>query len=205
MAINLNCKQDSPLKGKINVSGQRNSGKPIQLNSFVSSLEILFKDKEFSNLSLEVKQHFLEAFWQALKQVNSLEFGLEENHKNGEEFGRRYQLNIIRKTKKQRHVEKKSLFFTSLSIHTLHRISRDILHMKLKNGIELDLQESLVATLSPLKLFDWKANSSPLSALGGMKGVSKAYEVLSEIIGQEKTPTIQGKLLGNFAKENQQQ
>jgi hypothetical protein len=34
--------------------------------------------------------------------------------------------------------------------------------------------------LTPLRSFDWKASSSPLSALGGMKGVSKAYELLSQ-------------------------
>ena len=71
IAITLNCKEDSPLRAKINVSGQRNSGKPIQLNSFVSSLEILFKDKEFSNLSIDAKICFLEAYWSSYKRYSS--------------------------------------------------------------------------------------------------------------------------------------
>ncbi len=197
LAINLNCKESSPLRTKINISGQRNSGKPIQLNSFVSSLEILFKDKEFSNLTIEEKQNFLETFWQVLKETNSGEFGVEENLVSDEEFGRRYKLNINRRQKKDKQVRQKSLFFTSLSIYTLHRIARDLLHVKLKNGAGFDLR----STLSPLESFDWKASTSPLSALGGMKGVSRAYDLLSTIIGQERTPTLPNKLLGNYTKE----
>jgi len=41
----------------------------LQLNSFVSSLEILFKDKEFSNLSTSDKVGFLEAFWEGLRDL----------------------------------------------------------------------------------------------------------------------------------------
>jgi hypothetical protein len=36
--------------------------------------------------------------------------------------------------------------------------------------------------------------SSPLSALGGMKGVSRAYDLLSSVIGQEKYSDIDKKL-----------
>ena len=71
IGITLNCKENSPLQSKINVSGQRNSGKPIQLNSFVSSLEILFKDKEFSSLSVEDKICFIENFWKVLASLFS--------------------------------------------------------------------------------------------------------------------------------------
>lgn len=201
LAINLNCKDNSPLKAKINVSGKRNSGKPIQLNSFVSSLEVLFKDKDFLNMPLEEKQNFLEEFWQALRNINPEEFGFEENSLNGEEFGRRFQININRKQKKEKQNRQKTLFFSSLSVHTLHKIARDLLHVKIKKGGNLNKIKFFESALSPLKSFDWKTNTSPLSALGGMKGVGKAYEVLSEVIAQEKMPGIKEKPLDNYAKE----
>lgn len=186
IAISLNCKEGSPLRAKINVSGQRNSGKPVQLNSFVSSLELLFKDKEFTNLSVDEKIRFLEAFWFAIKELVPKAFeGKEELHLNGEEFGKRFTLNINRK-EHQKQAEEKYLLLTSLSVYSLHRIARDLLHLVTKNGHLSYQREFFKEILEPLKSFDWKAKTSPLSALGGMKGVSKGYELLSELIGQEK-------------------
>ena len=184
IAITLNCKENSPLRAKINVSGQRNSGKPIQLNSFVSSLEILFKDKEFTSLSIEEKICFLETYWSALKAIIPEAFKERmEPARSGEEFGRRFALNINHKDKKNKkdQTDEKYLLLTSLGVFTLHRIARDLLHGVIvnKNVNQVDFFKQ---SLSPLKSFDWKANSSPLSALGGMKGVSKAHELLSEII-----------------------
>lgn len=190
IAITLNCKENSPLRAKINVSGQRNSGKPIQLNSFVSSLEILFKDKEFSNLTIDDKVCFIEAYWSALREIVSPAFEERKTQKqNGEEFGRRFALNINDRTKKNKTnivVDEKYLVLTSLGVFTLHRIARDLLHFAIKKGINFNKSESFKEILEPLRSFDWRANSSPLSALGGMKGVSKAYDLLSEVLGQEK-------------------
>jgi DGQHR domain-containing protein len=188
IAITLNCKENSPLRAKINVSGQRNSGKPIQLNSFVSSLEILFKDKEFSNLTIEDKVCFLESYWSALREIIPQAFKERARKENGEEFGRRFALNINDKTKKKKagnEAEERYLLLTSLGVFTLHRVARDLLHLAI-TGTNFNQSEYFKHILEPLRLFDWKTNSSPLSALGGMKGVSKAYSLLSEIIGENK-------------------
>ena len=205
IAITLNCRENSPLRAKINVSGQRNSGKPIQLNSFVSSLEILFKDKEFSNLTIDEKMCFIEAYWSALKEIIPQAFKETEKMKlNGEEFGRRFALNIndrAEKNKKIKEPDQKYLPLTSLGVFTLHRISRDLLHWAMKKGISVDKSDAFREILEPLRSFDWKANSSPLSALGGMKGVSKAYDTLSEVIGQEKAVLIAEKSLPKYIEE----
>lgn len=206
LAIRLNLGENSPLRGKINVSGQRNSGKPIQLNSFVSSLELLFKDKEFSSLTTEGRLRFLEAFWSALKEINAHAFRNGEEKKiSKEEFGRRYSSNLtykVRKNKKTLQTEERLLTLTSLSVHALHRLARDLLHSAIKKGTKTDEQEFFEHTLEPLRSFDWKAKSSPLAALGGMKGVSKAYDHLSEIIGQEKYSTIPEKSLVTFSEKS---
>ncbi|MDR2700036.1 MAG: DGQHR domain-containing protein [Nitrososphaerota archaeon] len=190
VAIRLNADDTSPFKNKINVSGQRNSGKPIQLNSFVSSLEILFKDKEFSKLTIEEKIRFLQAYWTAIKRIIPEAF--KETpivSDTGEEFGKRFALNINDKNgraiKKQN--SEKYLVLTALCIFTLNRIARDLLHACLQKGEELYKTESYIEILAPLKEIDWKAQAdSQLSALGGMKGVGKAYDLLSEKLGQEK-------------------
>jgi DGQHR domain-containing protein len=204
IGINLNCRETSPLKAKINVSGQRNSGKPIQLNSFVSSLETLFKDKEFSELSTESKIDFLEAFWCSIKTLIPEAFGSSEKYREKEEFGRRFSSNIGKGSDKRRHEnqsENRYLLFTALSIYTLHRIARDLLHLAFRKGVDFKQKEFFVVELNPIKSFDWKAKTSPFSALGGMKGVSKAYDLLSEVIGQEKYPyarQISEKQLGTY-------
>lgn len=188
IAITLNCKEDSPLRAKINVSGQRNSGKPIQLNSFVSSLEILFKDKEFSNLSIDAKICFLEAYWSTIKDIVPQAFKEKESKRNGEEFGRRFALNINDKTNKNKtskENQEKYLLLTSLGVFTLHRIARDILHSIISKSNNFNQAESIKQVVEPLRSFDWKANSSPLSALGGMKGVSKAYDLLKATLNCE--------------------
>lgn len=194
IGITLNCKENSPLKAKINISGKRKSGKPIQLNSFVSSLEPLFKDREFLNLSDDDRICFLEAFWSSLKVLLPEIFeSIESRKKDSEEYGKRFSLNIGKGAKKKKNNDKQTktyLLLTSLGVHTVHRLARDILHSGIKKGVDFTRVDFLQEKLSPLKLFDWEAKTSPLSALGGMKGVSKAYSLLCEFLGQEKEATI---------------
>lgn len=191
IGITLNCKDDSPLRAKINISGQRNSGKPVQLNSFVSSLETLFRDKEFAHLTTDGKMAFLEAFWSALKTLIPQAFERSEKIKqNGEEFGRRFPSNIgwkiENRDRKDQIVDRRFLLLTALGIYAVHKLARDLIHEAIKEGNDFRKQEFLEKKLLPLKSFDWKTGSSPLAALGGMKGVSRAYELISEVVGQEK-------------------
>jgi DGQHR domain-containing protein len=209
IGITLNCRESSPLRAKINISGQRNSGKPIQLNSFVSSLEILFKDKEFSNLSIEDKVGFLEDYWSAFKALVPEAFeGQEKRKQEGEEFGRRFSSNIGKKSddkknKKDGKGDRKYILLTALAIYAIHRIARDLLYVAIREKGDFRQANFLKEKLSPIKSFDWKAKTSPLSALGGMKGVGKAYDLLSEIIGQEKFSQILEKPLGTYSEKNQ--
>jgi DGQHR domain-containing protein len=190
IGITLNRKETSPLRGKINVSGQRNSGKPIQLNSFVSSLQFLFKEKEFSSLPATDKIDFLEAYWLALKILMPQALTPQETPKElKEEFGHRFASNIGRKAKRkngERRLEsQKSLLLSALGIYVVHRIAKDLLHVAIKEGVNYREKDFFVKELYPIKGFDWSAKTSPLSALGGMKGVSKAYELLARQLNLE--------------------
>jgi DGQHR domain-containing protein len=190
VALRLNANELSPFRNRINVSGQRNSGKPIQLNSFVSSLEVLFKDKEFSKLTTEEKIWFLQSYWNAIKRIVPEAF--KENLPvviNGEEFGKRYASNINDKNgRKENHTSEKYLLLTSLYVFTLNRIARDLLHSLIQQKRQdIYKTDCYAEILAPLKKFSWKASTdSRLAGLGGMKGVSIAYDLLSEEIRQEK-------------------
>jgi DGQHR domain-containing protein len=204
LGITLNCKEKSPLKDKINVSGKRETGKPIQLNSFVSSLEPLFKDKEFLSLSFDDKLCFLQAYWSVFREFLPEAFKSKEEGKDKSvKFGKRFPSNIGKKngkteSKEDGKKEKKYLLLTSLGIHSVHRIARDILHSAIQEAIDFRREELLKEKLMPIKSFDWNAATSRLSALGGMKGVSKAYELLSAVLGQENGVPIAEQSLGNY-------
>jgi len=187
IGITLNCKENSPLRAKINISGQRNTGKPIKLNTFVSSLEPLFKDREFSKLSNDDKVCFLEAYWTALRALFPEAFKSKEKPKeNGEKFGRRFSANIGKKPEKERaekeNDEKRYLLLTALGVYAINRLAKDILDSFIKGGLDFRRAEILKKELEPLKSFEWEAKDSKLSALGGMKGVGRAYSLLSEIV-----------------------
>jgi len=207
IGIILNSKDNSPLRGKINVSGRRNSGKPVQLNSFVSSLETLFKDKQFSDLPNDDKICFLEAYWSSIRALLPEAFESKEKPKeDGEEFGKRFSSNIGKKidTKKKSENDKdkrKYLLLTALGIHSVHRLAKDVLHSALREGFDFRRAEILKEKLDSIRFFDWKAETSPLSALGGMKGVSKAYDILSEALGIEKYSPVAEQSLEDHTEE----
>jgi DGQHR domain-containing protein len=204
IGITLNCKENSPLRARINISGQRNSGKPIQLNSFVSSLETLFKDKEFAGLSTDDKVCFLEAYWSSLKDLLPEAFKSEENCKeNGFQIRKKPTVGIGRNrakknNKENRKQERKYLLLSALGIYAVHKLARDILHSAIKEDIDFRQAESLKERLEPIEAFDWEAKTSPLSALGGMKGVSRAYELLSTVLGYDKDNPVAGQSLEDY-------
>lgn len=147
------------------------------------------------------KVGFLEAFWSAFKTLVPDAFeGPEQRRQDREEFGRRYSSNIgkksgERKKEKNEKDERRCLLLTALGIYAVHRLARDLLHVAIKERIDFRQAGFLKEKLSPIKSFDWKTKTSPLSALGGMKGVGKAYDLLSEVLGQEKySPNVEKSL-----------
>jgi len=158
VAIALSKDESSPLVAKINISGRRGSGKPIQLNSFVSSLKILFSDKDFLNLTYEDKLKFLKAYWTALKDLFPEAFEMETF--------RGYML------------------LKALGVYSLNWIGKDLFNICLKRDCDFADETTLRTLLSPLESFDWNAKTSPLSSFGGVKGASRAHDLLLEIINQ---------------------
>jgi len=152
IGIFMNREDDSPLKEKINISGKRETGKPIQLNSFVSSLQTLFSDKDFSRLSDSEKQEFLESYWTSLRDLFPQAF--------------------------DKKTEKEYMLTKALGVYSLHWLAKDIFQECLKQNCDYGKPENLKSRLAALSSFDWHIKTSPLSALGGMKGATKAHDLL---------------------------
>jgi DGQHR domain-containing protein len=159
ISIALNRERSSPLEGKINVSGKRDTGKPIQLNSFVSSLQPLLSDKNFVKLSNDDKLRFLENYWKALKKLFPEAF--------------------------DKKTEREYMILKALGVYSLHWFAKDIFQLCLKQGLDFRREEILTDMLLPLRSFDWNSKTSPLSALGGMKGASKAHDLLLDTFDQK--------------------
>ncbi|MEM4736468.1 MAG: DGQHR domain-containing protein [Nitrososphaeria archaeon] len=174
ISIALNKEESSPLEGKINVSGKRDTGKPIQLNSFVSSLQPLLSDKDFVKLSNDDKLRFLENYWKALKEMFPEAF--------------------------DKKTEREYMILKALGVYSLHWLAKDIFQTCLKQGLDFRREDILTGVLLPLKSFDWNSKTSPLSALGGMKGASKAHDLLLEIFDQKILLTNEKQTLKDYVQ-----
>lgn len=159
IAITLNKDNDSPLTNKINISGRRGTGKPIQLNSFVSSLRVLFFDKDFSKLNNDDKLRFLKAYWAVLKDLLPQAF--------------------------EKETSREYMLLKALGVYSLNWIAKDVFQICLKQAYDSGDIETLKSLLRPLKSFDWSTQKSPLSNLGGMKGAGKAYDMLLARLNQK--------------------
>ena len=156
IAISLNHDAESPLKELINVSGKRLHGKPVQLNSFVSSLEKLLRDTTFTSLSINEQLLFVRTLWIVLSKILPQAFDLETS--------------------------KDYMILKALGLHTLNWVAYDILR-KCKNEELNCLDEEVIGKmLEPLKSFDWTTKTFPLASLGGMKGVNEAHRILTETL-----------------------
>jgi len=163
IGIAMNCEDDSPLKEKINISGRRETRKPIQLNSFVSSLQTLFFDKDFSKLNDRDKHEFLKSYWTSLKAIFPQAF--------------------------DKKTEREYMLLKALGVYSLHWLAKDIFQECLRQNCDYGKTENLKLKLMGLSSFDWHISTSPLSALGGMKGASKAHDLLLGALNQEKEGT----------------
>jgi DGQHR domain-containing protein len=176
LGIFLNRKEESPLKDKINVGGKRDTGKPIQLNAFVSSLETLLFDRDFANLSNDDKLAFLEAYWRSLRDLLPEAF--------------------------DKKTERNYMLLKALGVYSLQWLAKDILQICIKQALNFRRAEILKDLLMPLKSFDWGTKTSSLSALGGMKGASKAHDLLLATINNDKERVFEKQTIRDYIVYN---
>jgi len=151
IGITLNSMEDSSLFVKINISGSRGLNRPLQLNSFVSSLKPIFGNETFSRFEHESKTNLLFLYWNEIKKLN--------HHAFSEEDYRKY------------------LLLKSIGVYSLNLILLKYVENNESNIID---KEKIVKFVAKMKGFDWLKISSPLAHFGGMSGVREAYRILSD-------------------------
>jgi DGQHR domain-containing protein len=156
VGIALNKEIDSPLVGTINIGGKGGAGKPIQLNSFVSSLELLFKCEEFAKLGDDERLKFVKTYWATIKRMFPEAFNPA--------------------------TWKNYMLLKAIGVYCLNALAYDIYKIFANYRYNLDNDEILKKIVGPMSTFDWSRDKSPLSSLGGMKGARSGYEKLRECL-----------------------
>lgn len=170
IGITLSRDVNSPLYNLINISGRREQGKPVQLNSFVSSLQKLFRDDRFLENDTEEKLHYVKAYWNVLRRMFPQAFDLEESRKH--------------------------MLLKALGVYSLNWLALSILEKCVEQNLDYGDETVLMKMLTPLRSFDWKVQTSPLSTLGGMKGVQEAHRILRKCVFLEtKESTASGAVI----------
>lgn len=160
IAIDFNILNDSPFYSKINISGQRGLNRPIQLNSFVSSLKPLFGNQEFSQLHKSEKKEFLLQYWKAIKKMNESAFS-DERYRN-------------------------YLLLKAFGVYTLNHLCLEYVKLCSEKGFDF-LDESNIETfINRIEGFDWSKATSPIAHFGGMGGVREALNILLDYLYKRK-------------------
>jgi len=127
LGILLARKEDSPLCGKINISGTSGLGKPTQLASFVSSLEELLTNTDFKDENPMSQFEFLKAYWEAIRSLFPTAFG---------PHWRRF------------------VILKAIGIYSLNLLAADV-YRWCKEKTERPTMEDILVFIKPLKTFEW--------------------------------------------------
>lgn len=144
IGILLERRNDSPLYGKINVSGAPRLGKPTQLASFVSSLEELFIHTDFGKADLKNQYEFLKAYWEAIRAIFP------------EAFGPNWRQYMILK---------------AIGVYSLNMLAADVYRWLKAKGLQ-PAAKDILNFIKPLESFDW-AKIRPYSGLKGVREAYK--------------------------------
>ncbi len=157
LTLDLHFNKDSPLKGMLNISGARGLNRPVQLASFVVSLKRLAANDNFKNLSKEQRYNFLKSYWSTIAKLIPAAF--------------------------DKDTYKDFLILRALGVRVLNYLASDVLDWCVAKGIKLPSEGEIEKYIKPLSKFDWKRETSPISAFGGEKGAQEAYKQLLLFLG----------------------
>jgi len=79
------------------------------------------------------------------------------------------------------------MLLKALGLYSLNWLAKDVFNIYLERGYDFGDIETLKKLLKSLKSFDWSTQTSPLSSLGGMKGVDKAHDMLLGIFNKKSS------------------
>lgn len=175
----LHMDPDSPLRGKINLADIRKLQRPIHLSTFVRTLQALFDDEGFKALrkkdmdegkisdDVSARQlMYIKSFWSVVQELWKDAFSSPKEY----------------------------LVLKAIGCYALNWLAADVFRWCRKNGIEVPSDSDIRKYLEPLKGFDWHRKTSPLAALGGMKGAKEAYITLLAALAVQGVKEVEEKL-----------
>jgi len=159
IGIDFNSQKGSPWYNYINISGERGLNRPLQLNSFVSSLQPMLKNKYFSSISFKEQKSFILKYWTCIKIINKPAF--------------------------ERETYFNYLILKTLGVYTLNRLALDYINDCKKMNIDFNDLDNILKFIEKLGGFDWGKQSSPIASFGGVKGVREARNVLLNYMSEK--------------------
>jgi len=159
--FSLHLDEDSPLRGLINLADIRGLQRPLHLSTFVKSLKTIFDNEDFDairkaegipTVKPSSKQvAFIKSYWNAVQNI------WRDAFTNPRDY----------------------LVLRALGVTALNELMNDIFIWCKQDGIEeIPTEEDILKYLVPLEGFNWNRKTSPLGALGGMKGAKEAHMIL---------------------------
>lgn len=152
IALNFNALDLSPFYMKINISGQRSQNKPIQLNSFVSSLRPLFTDELFVKIPMKNKKKVLLKYWRAMERMNKPAFS----------------------EKKYREY----LILRASGVYSINLLLLDYIRLCRERKAHICNESNIRRYVERMRGFNWHKTGSPVAHFGGMGGVLETRKVL---------------------------
>jgi len=164
LVIDINNIEGSPFFGKINISGARGLGRPIQLHSFVTSMKTLFDNELFLEMNSSEKLHFILSFWEIIKSKKPKAFS--------EKTFRNY------------------LILKTIGIYSLNMLSSDYLKWCSERKLNFQEKDNIKAFLNPIIDFDWDRSTSSIAHFGGLGGVREVHSLLLQEIKKADSSII---------------
>ena len=146
IAERLNSDPDSPWLARINMTGARGMQRPVNLASFANALKPLLRQHGiFQALELKDQTLLLKRFWTVIRGMFPLAW----------DGSRRFVL------------------LRSLAVYAMSEVAAHVFELCAAEGGDFS-EDQMRLFLSPIAHFDWRLDSSPLRALGGLKGSKEA-------------------------------
>ncbi|MBN1891057.1 MAG: DGQHR domain-containing protein [Thermoflexales bacterium] len=146
----LNRDPDSPWLERINMTGAKGMHRPVNLASFANALKPLLRQNGFfQKMDLDDQVILLERFWCVLRNMFPDAWSDPSRH-------------ILLKT---------------MGVYTMSQVAMYVFELCAANGGNFS-QERMAEYLNPLADFDWRRDTSPFRAMGGLKGCKEATTVL---------------------------
>lgn len=150
IAEQLNGDLDSPWYERINMTGARGMRRPVNLASFANALKPLLRQHGiFQSLQLTDQVLLLKRFWNVIRDMFPDAWNEPRRH----------------------------VLLKSLAVYAMSQVAAHVFDLCVAQGGDFS-QDRMRHYLSSIAHFDWRLETSPFRALGGLKGSKEAASIV---------------------------